>query len=99
MPEVYFEVRWPDGRRERYYSPSRAVRTQLEQGRAYRTPEFIEHVESAMLVASERVRAKYGYACSSAADTLARIRAQAQELPSTLREHGEVVVLHLDDPG
>lgn len=97
MPEVHFRVRWPDGQLEQYYSPSRAIRAELTAGARYKVPDFVERVASAMAIASERVRAKFGYGCSSAADTLGRIRERAAHLSPTAAA-GEVTVEHVDDP-
>lgn len=77
MPEVHFEVRWPSGLTHRYYSPSTIVHEHLEAGASYSVKEFLSRTEVAMNAASERVRAKYGYACSSAMDTLAQIKETA----------------------
>jgi uncharacterized repeat protein (TIGR04042 family) len=78
MPEVHFEVRWPSGTTTRYYSPSTIVHQHLKTGASYELSEFVARTEVAMTAASERVRAKYGYACSSAMDTLARIQEAAR---------------------
>jgi uncharacterized repeat protein (TIGR04042 family) len=40
--------------------------------------DFLARSRSALNIASERVRAKYGFACSSAMDQLARIETAAQ---------------------
>jgi uncharacterized repeat protein (TIGR04042 family) len=77
MPEVRFEVRWPDGERRVYYSPSTVVCTSFGAHAPYALPEFLRRAREAMHVASERVRAKYGYACSSAMDTLQQIEETA----------------------
>jgi uncharacterized repeat protein (TIGR04042 family) len=73
MPEVHFDVRWPDGVRRTYYSPSTAIRQHLRAGESYKVPEFLAKARIALHEASERVRAKYGYTCSSALDTLRQI--------------------------
>jgi uncharacterized repeat protein (TIGR04042 family) len=77
MPEMHFTVRWPDGEEMRCYSPSLVVREFLEVGRSYPLADFVERSRSMLNVASERVRARYGYACSSAMDQLARIEERA----------------------
>lgn len=78
MPEVHFRVQWPDAKTAEYYSPSTAVREHLKTGESYPVPEFIDRSRKAMTQASERVRMKYGYYCSSAMDTLAQIEATAE---------------------
>ncbi|KAB1069971.1 MSMEG_0570 family nitrogen starvation response protein [Methylobacterium planeticum] len=78
MPEMRFHVRWPDGRREACYSPSLVVTDYLAPGASYPVAEFVEKTRIALTIASERVRAKYGFACSAALDQLARIEAVAR---------------------
>lgn len=73
MPELHFRVRWPDGSRTRCYSPSSTTRTFFDIGVAYPLEEFVARSRRAMHHASERVAARYGYACSSAAGQLAQI--------------------------
>ncbi|ACK86156.1 MSMEG_0570 family nitrogen starvation response protein [Methylorubrum extorquens] len=78
MPEMRFHVRWPDGRREACYSPSLVVKDFLTPGESYALDDFVEKTRRALNIASERVREKYGFACSSALDQLARIEAAAK---------------------
>ena len=77
MPEMHFTVRWPDGEETRCYSPSLVVRDYLEVGRSYPLAEFIERSRTMLNIASDRVRARYGFACSSAMDQLAQIEERA----------------------
>jgi uncharacterized repeat protein (TIGR04042 family) len=72
-----FLIRWPDGRAESCYSPSLVVKDYLAPGETYPLADFIERSRAMLNIASERVRAKYGYACSSAMDQLARIETTA----------------------
>lgn len=78
MPEMRFHVRWPDGRQEACYSPSLVVKDFLTPGESYAVHDFVEKTRTALNIASERVREKYGFACSSALDQLARIEAAAK---------------------
>jgi uncharacterized repeat protein (TIGR04042 family) len=77
MPEMRFVIRWPDGRRESCYSPSLVVRDYLSEGESYRLDDFLDRIRAALHIASERVRAKYGHACSQALGQLARIETNA----------------------
>lgn len=95
MPEVHFDVRWPDGARRTYYSPSTAIHQHLRAGETYKLSEFLKKTRVAMHQASERVRAKYGFACSSAMDTLSSIEATAQEFAASA--HAEVTVLAMKE--
>ncbi|MBS0371585.1 MAG: MSMEG_0570 family nitrogen starvation response protein [Proteobacteria bacterium] len=78
MPEMYFHVRWPDGREERCYSPSLVIGDFLQPGRSYPVADFVQRCEQALGEASARVQQKYGYFCSSAMDQLGRIRDAAR---------------------
>jgi len=77
MPELHFHVRWPDGREQRCYSPSRTVKDFLAAGESYALDEFVGRSRSALELASERVRRRYGFACTSAAAQLEEIERAA----------------------
>lgn len=77
MPEMRFHIRWPDGRRESCYSPSLVVRDYLKEGESYALADFLNRSRAALTIASERVRARYGHACSLALGQLARIETAA----------------------
>jgi len=73
MPAMHFHLRWPDGTEQRCYSPSLVIKDYFAPGTRYALPEFQHRMHEALHIASERVRAKYGFACSMAMDTLAQI--------------------------
>lgn len=77
MPAMHFHLRWPDGSAARCYSPSLVIKDYFQPGMRYPLPDFLQRVREAMGIASERVRAKYGFACSMAMDQLAQIEAAA----------------------
>jgi uncharacterized repeat protein (TIGR04042 family) len=83
MPEMHFSVRWPDNSSSDCYSPSLVVKDYLEVGRSYPLADFVERSRTALHIGSERVREKYGYACSSALDQLARIEQRADAFADT----------------
>jgi uncharacterized repeat protein (TIGR04042 family) len=89
---MHFRIRWPDGQVDNCYSPSLVVREHLAVGGSYPVPEFLQRVGAALNIASERVRAKYGYACSMALDQLAAIETAA----STCTPDQRVQVLSFD---
>jgi putative flavoprotein involved in K+ transport len=95
MPEMHFLIEWPDGQRDSCYSPSYVIEEHLAVGEAYRTEDFLERVRTALQIASERVRARYGFACSSALDQLATLEAKGEALAPEQRA-GEVRVLAFD---
>jgi len=82
MPEMTFHVRWPDGVEQRCYSPSLVIHDHLSAGTGYTVADFVERSTRALSEASERVRAKYGFACTSAAETTQRITDAATRYPS-----------------
>ena len=73
MPEMRFRVRWPDGVAESCYSPSLVIKEHLRAGASYATDEFLARWRIALNIASDRVKEKYGHACSLALGQLARI--------------------------
>ena len=81
MPETTFAVRWPDGAQQTYYSPSLVVHELLEPGASYEVGELVRRTGDAMHEASERVRAKFGFACTSAMQTLERVQSHAARYP------------------
>ena len=78
MPEMRFLIRWPDGKAESCYSPSLVIKDFFVPGETYPVSDFVERSRTALNIASERVKAKYGFACSSAMDQLAQIEAAAR---------------------
>ena len=77
MPEMRFLIRWPDGTAEACYSPSLVVKDYFSPGERYPLAEFVKRSRTALDIAAERVRAKYGFRCSRAAAQLARIETGA----------------------
>lgn len=77
MPELYFHVRWPDGETQRCYSPSTVIEDYLTTGDVYELGDFVERSRTALGIAGDRVREKYGFACSGASDQLAQIEERA----------------------
>lgn len=78
MPEMLFDIRWPDGASEQCYSPSLVIKDHLAVGAAYEIAEFMQRSRAALTIASDRVRDKYGFACSRAMGQLARLEAAAE---------------------
>lgn len=75
MPEMRFTIRWPDGTREGCYSPSLVIKDYLTPGESYALADFLARSRQALTIASQRVEARYGFACSRAMGQLARIEA------------------------
>lgn len=70
MPEMTFTVRWPDGSTQQCYSPSLVMHDFLAEATDYRIDDFMARSTEALTQASDRVRAKFGFACTSAAATI-----------------------------
>lgn len=66
MPEIQFTIRLPDGTTKQCYSPSTVVRDYFHSGDEMSVADFQTRARQALTAASERVRAKFGFACSSA---------------------------------
>ncbi|MDY6810937.1 MAG: MSMEG_0570 family nitrogen starvation response protein [Actinomycetota bacterium] len=78
MPEMTFTVRWPDGQVQECYSPSLVMHDHLDVGGRYTVDEFTTRATAALGEAAERVRAKFGFACTSAAASADDITRTAQ---------------------
>ena len=94
MPEMHFLVKWPDGAVDRCYSPSLIVREYLEVGGTYPVSEFVDRSRTMLNIASERVKAKFGFYCSAAMDQLTRI----EERASTYSGDATIAVVEFDPP-
>src|SRR4051812_29832118 len=80
MPEMHFRVRWPSGVEAECYSPSYIIEEYLRVGQRYTVTDFVARMREALTIASDRVQARYGFACSSALDQLAVIEETASAL-------------------
>ncbi|WP_219209236.1 MSMEG_0570 family nitrogen starvation response protein [Variovorax boronicumulans] len=94
MPVMHFRVRWPDQSETRCYSPSLVVQDFLAPGQVYELPDFLGRTREALGIASERVRAKFGFACSQAMDQLGEIERIAARFAD--RPDARVTVLGFD---
>jgi uncharacterized repeat protein (TIGR04042 family) len=79
MPEICYRLRWPDNSEATYYSPSRVIKDYFHPGQLYGLDEFLARARTATQVASDRVAAKYGFACSRAAEQLMQIEQTAAQ--------------------
>ena len=82
MPEMTFTVRWPDGRVDDCYSPSLVVHDHLTPRTTYSVGDFLTRSSTALDIASEWVRAKYGFACTSSMATKEQIQRAAARFGS-----------------
>ncbi|PSB26008.1 MSMEG_0570 family nitrogen starvation response protein [Stenomitos frigidus] len=79
MPEIRFQIELPDGSQEVCYSPSLIVKDYFTSGSEYALTDFIDRSRTALNIASDRVRAKYGRPCGLALGQLAQIEAMASK--------------------
>jgi uncharacterized repeat protein (TIGR04042 family) len=77
MPEINFQIQWPDGSQEICYSPSLIVKKYFSPDCEYDLKEFVERSRTALKIASDRVLAKYGFPCSRALGQLDKIEVRA----------------------
>lgn len=78
MPEMRFHVQWPDGTEEACYSPSLVIKDYLAPGETYSLEDFLDKSRTALTIASDRVRLKFGFPCSRALGQLQRIEQTAK---------------------
>ncbi|MGP3707165.1 MSMEG_0570 family nitrogen starvation response protein [Gordonia paraffinivorans] len=93
MPEMTLQVRWPDGILRQYYSPSLVLHDHLAPG-TYRVDDFTTRACAGLREAGERVRATFGFACTSAAASSEAIVNDSRRHPAS----AEVVVVTMDPP-
>lgn len=74
MPEVRLQLEWPDGQTSEFYSPSTVVLDHLRPGDALSVAELERVGVRALQEASERVRARYGFACTRTDEEERRLR-------------------------
>jgi uncharacterized repeat protein (TIGR04042 family) len=83
MPEMIFHIAWPDGSIEPCYSPSLVIKEYLAIGETYAVEDFMRRSRTALTIASDRVKEKYGFACSRAMGQLARLESAARRFDAT----------------
>ena len=64
MPEVHLTLEWPDGSTSALYSPSTVILQRLQPGQSLPVSTLRIQGIAALQEASERVRARYGFACT-----------------------------------
>ena len=74
MPEVRFKLEWPDGQSSTLYSPSTVILEYLKPGDSFRVSELESLAVRALRAASERVRARYGFACTRTDEEESQLR-------------------------
>jgi putative flavoprotein involved in K+ transport len=77
LPEVDFTIRWANGETFAGTSPSRAMERFIIAGAAYPQGELLRRVTDGLSAASDRVRERYGVACTQAMEESQSIAAAA----------------------
>ncbi|OYQ62261.1 hypothetical protein B9G53_23055 [Pseudanabaena sp. SR411] len=77
MPEVRFQITWPDNSQDSCYSPSLIVKEYFAPDTEYDLVDFVERSRTALNIASDRVKAKYGFPCGLALGQLQEIEVKA----------------------
>ncbi|MFQ6538870.1 MULTISPECIES: MSMEG_0570 family nitrogen starvation response protein [Aphanothece] len=81
MPEVRLTLQWPDGLTSELYSPSTVILQHLPPGETLSVAALQARGLEGLHQASERVRARYGFACT-------RTDEEATKLRQTLSAYG-----------
>jgi uncharacterized repeat protein (TIGR04042 family) len=79
MPEIHFQIAWPDNSEDSCYSPSLIVKQYFTPDTEYDLVDFVERSRTALNIASDRVKAKYGFPCGLALGQLQDIEAKAAQ--------------------
>ena len=95
MPEMRFHITWPDGRAESCYSPSLIIKEYFTTGAKYPLNDFLTRSRTALMIESERDKARYGHSCSLALGQLAKIEAGAKAFLDKPEAH--VTVTHFEE--
>jgi len=77
MPEMRFHGQGPDETVTACYSPSRVIKDFFRVGETYPIADFVKRSRDALTIASERVKQKYGFYCTSAQQQLSEIEQNA----------------------
>jgi len=96
MPAMHYRLAWPDASETTCYSPSLVIHDFFELDARYPMDDFLRRIREATAIASARVEAKFGFACSAALDQLAQIEALAQTFAH--QPDAQIAVVHFDTP-
>jgi len=78
MPEVTLVVKWPDEHLQNIYSPSTVIHEYFQAGQIMSVDEFLEKSTAALKHASDKVEAKFGFACTSAMASIDAVHKRSQ---------------------
>ena len=89
MPVTYVNIEWPNKETDQVYSPSSVVKEYFNSGETLTVQEFLNTCNQSLDIASERVREKFGYACTSAQSESQRIEEKCKNF--TALEHVKII--------
>lgn len=87
MPEMKFRVRWPDDSVSSCYSPSLIIKDYFVVGQPYTLSDFVSKSRESLTIASERVKAKFGFYCTGASAQLTEIETRAARFAGHANAH------------
>ena len=92
MPEVRFQLEWPDGQSSTLYSPSTVILDYFQPGDSLLVSELEARGVEALRAASERVRVRYGFACTRTDEEESQLRQWVSRYSSddTVRVTGQL---------
>jgi len=79
MPEVVLKLCWPNGEVSCFYSPSTVVYEFFRPGDTLSIAELEQKGLAALKEASERVRARYGFACTRTDEEALKLKQKIAE--------------------
>lgn len=85
MPEVHLTLEWPDGSTSELYSPSTVILQRLRPGQSLAVSALRTQGITALLEASERVRARYGFACTRTNEERLKLESMANRFDDAER--------------
>ncbi len=85
MPVTYLTIIWPNNEEDQVYSPSSVIKEFFTKESELKVDDFLITIQNALNESSERVRMKFGFACTSAESELNRIRHLCQQFKGNQR--------------
>lgn len=79
MPVTYITIEWPNNEKDEIYSPSSVIIDFFSIGENININDFLVRCNEGLSEASERVRQKFGFACTSALSESNRISEKCKE--------------------
>ena len=91
MPVTYVNIEWPGSESDQVYSPSGIIKEYFKPGETITVDTFSTTCNEALNEASERVRQKFGFACTAAQAELHRINEKCKNYDTF--EHVKIILI------